>query len=109
MALFGWTLVGSHLPGLFNTRADSLSRILDAIDFYDPSFFRRFQMDVSPTGRELAVDIQKVSTSSEGLSIAADCRRLLMQAIVSPASMPTPVILGSLLRLASRAGGASAK
>ena len=112
MALFGWSIDTSashHLAGVLNDRADALSRIRDPIDFSDPSFLLRFQADPSPSGQSLAEDIQKVSTSSNGLWIAAQCRQLLLDCIVSPESMPLPTQVGRLRLLASMRGSGSAR
>ena len=109
MALFGWSITSSHLAGFLNTRADALSRIFDAIDFSDPLCLIRFQTDPSPEGRSLAADLLKVPTSSSALSTAAICRRLLLDSITQPDSMPTPTLVGRLLLAVSTAGSASAR
>ena len=109
VALFGWSIVSSHLAGVLNTRADALSRIREAIVFADPCCLRRFQVDQSSQARSLAADLQKVSTSSSALSTAALCRQLLLDSITQPESMLTPTLVGRLRSLVSTAGRASAR
>ena len=108
-ALFGWSIISSHIPGSLNTRADLLSRICDPIDFSDPACLLRFQVDPSPQARQLAVDLQKVLTTSDALSTAALCRQLLLDSITQPESLPTPTLVERLLSVASAAGRASAR
>ena len=109
VALFGWSLVSSHLAGILNTRSDLLSRIRDAIDFSDPLCLLRFQVDPSPQARQLEADLQKVSTTSNALSTAALCRQLLLDSITQPESMPTPTLVGRLRSVVSTAGRDSAR
>ena len=109
VALFGWSIVSTHLAGTLNPRADLLSRIRDPIDFSDPYCLLRFQVDPSPQARQLEADLQKVSTTSSALSTAALCRQLLLDSITQPESLPTPTLVGRLLSVASTAGRASAR
>ena len=107
VALFGWSIVSTHLAGTLNPRADLLSRIRDPIDFSDPYCLLRFQVDPSPQARQLEADLQKVSTTSSALSTAA--LYLSLDSITQPESLPTPTLVGRLLSVASTAGRASAR
>ena len=66
-------------------------------------------VDPSPQARQLAVDLQKVSTTSDALSTAALCRQLLLDSITQPELLPTPTLVARLLSVTSAAGRASAR